>query len=645
MVERRASEGPYRLALVGCGRMGSIRHDILVKFTGKEKVKLTVVVDPIKEAREAKAAEAGCAAAATLEEVIDDIDCVLISTPSQYHVDVVRLALKHNKPVMCEKPLALEKSDVRDCIELSEEKRVPLMVGFNRRQAKEFRELKKAIDADEVFRVHIENRDNPMPPPEQLAGLGDFFDDFAVHDVDMALWLMGEKPLRVAAHGFCSFAPKPVRGGAVDNASMVLEFSRQRSVTVEGSRFSSNNYDQRAEALLKGSSPAARMDPTAFSFPQSYKEAYTQEVLVFADIVAQFYAGEKWSVERPSQHCLWVSDVVSALQESAKNDGVTVQVPGTDSVKLSVVGRGGFAKFQQEEVLNAHLFDRFDLVDQFSTAKPFAASADNNGTGSAVYVVTPDTTHRDVCREVLAKAPGTALYCEKPALLSLGQYRELLGEARRAKSHVQLNFQRRTDSLYIEAREAVQTAISRGSLSSVVFTTRDPVPADPNMHLVLHNSVIHDFDSVAWMLYPHVVSLKLQDLSMDATTSAVNTTIDAELDDGSHVSCTIDYAKGHTSYLNRVDVTSATTSDDSNKRTKQRFENDFTGSVFFDRYKEAYVKGWTLLYRAVECARRGVKDTNDNQLRLDHPSFADTYALLDQAFALENGATANGVSA
>jgi predicted dehydrogenase len=63
---------------------------------------------------------------------------------------------------------------------------------------------------------------------------GDFYDEFAVHDVDMALWVLNEKPLRVSAFGLCSYSDKPVRGGAVDNATIVLEFANQRSVTIEG---------------------------------------------------------------------------------------------------------------------------------------------------------------------------------------------------------------------------------------------------------------------------------------------------------------------------------------------------------------------------------------------------------------------------
>jgi len=62
-----------------------------------------------------------------------DVDCVLIATRHNLHAKFVIEALKHGKDVFVEKPLALSLPELQQIVEVWNESRRRLMVGFNRR--------------------------------------------------------------------------------------------------------------------------------------------------------------------------------------------------------------------------------------------------------------------------------------------------------------------------------------------------------------------------------------------------------------------------------------------------------------------------------------------------------------------------------
>lgn len=145
-----------------------------------------------------------------------------------------------------EKPLALTKKETKDLYEAAKSNQVPVFAAYNRRAASPFKALKN-VNPEDIHRISFVFRDNPMPPLELLKNLGDIYEDVSCHNLDLALWYLKEKPIKVFAKSFASFNDQ----GVVDCAAAVLEFSNQRAVICDWSRKSTTNYDERIEIFSK----------------------------------------------------------------------------------------------------------------------------------------------------------------------------------------------------------------------------------------------------------------------------------------------------------------------------------------------------------------------------------------------------------
>ncbi len=65
------------------------------------------------------------------EDLLCDIDCVHICTPSATHYDLVKRCLELNKHVVCEKPLCLSKEHAEELMLMAKEKNLVNAVNFN----------------------------------------------------------------------------------------------------------------------------------------------------------------------------------------------------------------------------------------------------------------------------------------------------------------------------------------------------------------------------------------------------------------------------------------------------------------------------------------------------------------------------------
>jgi predicted dehydrogenase len=94
-----------------------------------------------------------------LDAVLDDprVKAVVLATPHSLHADqIVRIA-KAGKPVMCEKPLALRRSDAARAVEACRRAGVPLGVGQNKRFWPSMEALRSVVASGVLGRLmHIE---------------------------------------------------------------------------------------------------------------------------------------------------------------------------------------------------------------------------------------------------------------------------------------------------------------------------------------------------------------------------------------------------------------------------------------------------------------------------------------------------------
>ncbi|HEX5766315.1 MAG TPA: inositol 2-dehydrogenase [Woeseiaceae bacterium] len=283
------------LCLFGAGRIGRI-HGANIAAHRDATLKYVVDVDPAAAARLAAGLNS---AAADVQAALsdDDVQGVVIATSTDTHLSLIEAAASAGKAVFCEKPLDLDETRARRCIEVAAAAAIPLYVGFNRRYDPSFRRLKDEIAAGTIGAVEvvsITSRDPSPPPADYIRRSGGMFRDMTIHDLDMARWLLGEEPSSVFASGSCLVDPAIREAGDIDTAVVILETRGGAFCQVTNSRRCSYGYDQRIEVfgargMLRAdnetetrvelaSSAGFQREPALPFFLERYREAYRLEM-------------------------------------------------------------------------------------------------------------------------------------------------------------------------------------------------------------------------------------------------------------------------------------------------------------------------------------------------------------------------------
>ncbi|MHB9038851.1 MAG: Gfo/Idh/MocA family protein [Armatimonadota bacterium] len=140
----------------------------------------------------------------TIHETFDpvlnsDVPAVCIAVPAPWHYEVAKKALEHGKDVFVEKPMTLSVKDAEDLVRIARERDRILMVGHLLLYQPAVQWLKEAISSGmigELKSIHQRRLDlgRARDVENVLWSLG-------VHDVAVALFLIGKKPESIVIHG------------------------------------------------------------------------------------------------------------------------------------------------------------------------------------------------------------------------------------------------------------------------------------------------------------------------------------------------------------------------------------------------------------------------------------------------------------
>jgi len=230
---------PLRLGVIGLGRAFTL---MLPTLSRHPLVRLAAAFDPRADARARFAEEFGANAHDTAEELCadDSIQAVYIASPHQFHVEHVKLAAKHRKHILVEKPMAITVPECRDMIAAAHHAGVHLLVGHSHSFDQPYLRTRELIDSGRYGRVTMVNALNftdflyrPRRPEEfdTRQGGGVVFSQGA-HQVDVMRLLMGAKAQSVRALTG-QWDPKRPTEGAF-NAQVVFEGGAFASLTYSG---------------------------------------------------------------------------------------------------------------------------------------------------------------------------------------------------------------------------------------------------------------------------------------------------------------------------------------------------------------------------------------------------------------------------
>jgi myo-inositol 2-dehydrogenase/D-chiro-inositol 1-dehydrogenase len=288
---------PLSFGLVGAGWIGSFHAETLAhRLPG---ARLSAVADP--QPGTAERLSAPRAYRDPLDLIADrSIDAVAICSPAASHADLVIAAAQSGKHVFCEKPMALTLDDADRAIDAARTAGVALQVGFNRRFARDFADMRArivegAIGTPQLLRSLTRD---PGISADAAARVKPWtiFNETLIHDFDTLCWLNpGATVTQVYAQADALIHPQFADSGFFDTSVVQIRFDNGAFAIAEASFQAVYGYDVRSEVfgsngvLLAGRAPANACRANTELFADAY-------VAQFAHFVDCVHAGTEPSV-------------------------------------------------------------------------------------------------------------------------------------------------------------------------------------------------------------------------------------------------------------------------------------------------------------------------------------------------------------
>jgi len=135
----------YKVGIIGYGKMGQIRHQVISAF---EDVQVQSIYDPEKVDTEIEKAQSS-------DQIIEnpEIDAVFTCTPNYLNKPLTIQSLKAGKHVFCEKPPGFTAKDIEEIRAVEKESGKVLMYGFNHRHHASIKYMKKLVDDKEFGKI------------------------------------------------------------------------------------------------------------------------------------------------------------------------------------------------------------------------------------------------------------------------------------------------------------------------------------------------------------------------------------------------------------------------------------------------------------------------------------------------------------
>lgn len=140
------------IGIIGTGRIASRFVDTALQ--GVESSLVYCVYNPRIESAEKFAVQHSIPAyTSDLDIFLENVDAVYIASPHETHYMYSRRALEAGKHVLCEKPMALKKSDAKELIELAQKKELVYMEALKTKYCPGYKALINAAKSGKIGRI------------------------------------------------------------------------------------------------------------------------------------------------------------------------------------------------------------------------------------------------------------------------------------------------------------------------------------------------------------------------------------------------------------------------------------------------------------------------------------------------------------
>lgn len=189
-------EKQVRVALFGHGFLGKWHAQ---KAHSLESSKLTVIVEPYEAYHDdIKKLYPQATVVKSIDGHEDLFDAAIIASPTSYHFELCEKLLKLSKHIFCEKPVTSTFAQAQSLSSHLNEEKI-FQVGHSER-------CHQVWEMHERFGPYLQGDSliefTRVAPFKGRATDVDVVQDLMIHDIDLMLWLTGEKPTQVEARGF-----------------------------------------------------------------------------------------------------------------------------------------------------------------------------------------------------------------------------------------------------------------------------------------------------------------------------------------------------------------------------------------------------------------------------------------------------------
>ncbi|MBJ6362449.1 inositol 2-dehydrogenase [Paenibacillus sp. GCM10012307] len=292
-----------KLGIIGAGRIGKLHAENLKNLP---QVKIKAISDLFADTIKDWAASCGIEnVSKDYQSIIQDeeIDAILICSPTDTHISIIKEAAEAGKHIFCEKPISFNLQETAEIVELVQNHGVKFQTGFNRRFDHNMSRVQELVRAGKIGDPHllkITSRDPAPPHPDYIPSSGGLFIDMAIHDFDLARFMMDSDVVEVYAQGAVLIDQAFAKHNDVDTATISLRFANGALGVIDNSR-KAHYYDQRVEVFgsegclnIQNDFPNSAelytsegvfKDKPLYFFLERYNNAYIKEIEAFVDAI------------------------------------------------------------------------------------------------------------------------------------------------------------------------------------------------------------------------------------------------------------------------------------------------------------------------------------------------------------------------
>ncbi|WP_317978354.1 inositol 2-dehydrogenase [Niallia endozanthoxylica] len=332
-----------RVGIVGLGRLGKAHAtNIAQNVPG---AKLVAACSFVEDELEYAKRELGVTETYTsYEEMVDspNLDAVCIVSPSGYHPEQIRLAMKKGLHVFSEKPIGLDIEDIEKTMEVIQAyPEQVFQLGFMRRYDESYQYAKRMVDEGALGELTV-IRCYGIDPSSGMEGFvkfaqssysGGLFSDMSIHDIDLVRWFSQKEISRVWAMGKNAAYPELDDLNELETGAAMMQLEDKTMAILVAGRNAAHGYHVETELIgTKGmlrvaSAPEKNLvtifdengvvRPTSQNFPERFRDAFVNEMKEFISCIKEKRRPEVGAIDG-----LQSTKVAIACQQSVETNQI-----------------------------------------------------------------------------------------------------------------------------------------------------------------------------------------------------------------------------------------------------------------------------------------------------------------------------------